>query len=457
MQRDALNLGQVKVSRLFRAYFVPTLLGMLALCVVTMTDGIFVGRGVGDDGLAAVNICIPPCMFMVGIGLMMGMGVGVVCAVHLSKNNVKAARINVTQALTVGTLIVALFLSLSLSFPVATARLLGSSTTLMKPVLDYMPWIFLTSLFQIWGVIGLFIIRLDGSPRYAMWCNILPGLANIVLDYVYIFPLGMGVKGAGIATCISCAFGALMVIAYLWGFTHKLKPYRLKLTAKSMRLTLRNIFYQCKIGISALIGETTMGVLMLLGNIMFMRYSGDAGVGAFSIACYYCPFVFMIGNAIAQSAQPIISYNYGLGKRGRVASAERLAIATALIAGVLVTAAFVVVPRFLVSLFVSHLTPAAVIASTGFPLFSAAFIFFIFNLTVIGYYQSVENVMAALVFALLRGAVFLIPAFIFLPRWFGVGGIWVALAVSEALTSVGIAIYYASGGSRFNRDDMARC
>ena len=87
-----------------------------------------------------------------------------------------------------------------------------------------------------------------------------------------------------------------------------------------------------------------MGVLMLMGKRMIMRYMGDDGVGAFSIACYYCPFVFMIGNAIAQSAQPIISYNYGLGQNVRVRATERLAIITAVVCGLAVTGAFVFFP-----------------------------------------------------------------------------------------------------------------
>ncbi len=207
-------------------------------------------------------------------------------------------------------------------------------------------------------------------------------------------------------------------------------------------LTIRNIGYQCRIGTSALLGEATMGVLMLMGNLMFMRYMGDNGVGAFSIACYYCPFVFMIGNAIAQSAQPIISYNYGLDERIRVVATERLAIITAIACGVLVTLAFNLFPDLMVGLFLDRYTEAAEIAVDGFPLYSIAFIFFIFNLTAIGYFQSVEKVLPSIVFALLRGILFLIPSFIILPAILGNNGIWLALAASEILTSVSIVSYY---------------
>ena len=326
MQRDQIDLGTVKVSRLFRLYFFPTLMGMLSLCAVTAIDGIFVGHSTGSDGLAAVNICIAPTMVIVGIGLMFGVGASVVCSIHLARQRLKAARINATQALLAGVIAVLLFLALTLSAPRSTARILGCSDTLMPLVLDYMPWIFLCCLFQIFGAIGLFIVRLDGAPRYAMWCNLIPALLNIVLDYVFMFPLGMGLMGAGIATLISCAVGGTMALVYLIGYAGQLRLIRFKLSARSLHLTIRNLGYQCRIGISALLGEATMGMLMFMGNIVFMSYLGDDGVGAFSIACYYCPFVFMIGNAIAQSVQPIISYNYGQGKHHRVVQAERLAV-----------------------------------------------------------------------------------------------------------------------------------
>ncbi len=448
MQRDSIDLGTVKIPRLFRLYLIPTLLGMLSLCAVTATDGIFVGRGVGSDALAAVNICIAPTMVMMGISLMLGVGSSVVSSIHLASGNVKAARLNVTQALATATLIVIIFLGLTLISIDTTGRALGSSNTLMPLVRDYMPWIFVCCLFQSWCGIGLFVVRLDGSPKYAMWCNVLPGLLNVVLDYIFIFPLQMGIKGAAIATCISCAVGGVMVMCYLLFFARTLRLIKIKMSRKSLRLTLRNIGYQCKIGISALLGEATMGVLMLMGNLMFMKYIGNDGVGAFSIACYYCPFVFMIGNAIAQSAQPIISYNYGKGSKSRVIATEKLAILAALGCGLAITAAFIFTPSAMVHLFLDPDLAAAKIAVKGFPVFSVAFIAFIFNLTAIGYFQSVEKVMPSIVFALLRGLIFLVPAFILLPTILNATGIWLALGISEILTALSIVGFYIYNKSR---------
>lgn len=441
IERDAINLGEERIPLLFRRYLVPTLFGMLSLCAVTATDGIFVGRGVGSDALAAVNICIAPTMLMMGISLMLGIGSSVVSSIRLASGDVRSARLNITQALAVSTFAVVVFLMLTLARPQWTGRMLGSSPTLMPLVLDYMPFIFGACVFQAWCGIGLFVVRLDGSPKYAMWCNVLPGLLNVVLDYVFIFPLDMGVKGAALATFLSCMTGGVMVLSYICFFARTLRPARMGLDSGALRLMARNIAYQCKIGVSALLGEATMGVLMLTGNLVFMRYLGDTGVGAFSIACYYCPFVFMIGNAIAQSAQPIISYNYGLGSRRRVIDTERLAIAVAVFCGLLVTLAFCLFPSGMVGLFLDRDAPATAIAVAGFPFFSSAFVFYIFNLTAIGYFQSVEKALPSVVFALLRGLVFLVPAFVVMPVVCGDKGIWLALFVSEFLTSLAIVGY----------------
>ena len=184
---------------------------------------------------------------------------------------------------------------------------------------------------------------------------------------------------------------------------------------------------------------------MFVGNQVFMHYIGDDGVGAFGIACYYIPFVFMVGNAIAQSAQPIISYNYGLGLTERVGATERIALITAIICGTIVTLTFSLYPDLLVGLFIDTKDNAAQIAINGFPYFATGFIFFIVNITAVGYFQSIENMIPATVFALLRGIIFLVPYFILLPSILAdVSGIWLALPLSEISTTLVILLFHLS-------------
>ena len=154
--------------------------------------------------------------------------------------------------------------------------------------------------------------------------------------------------------------------------------------------------YQCRIGSPGLVGELTLAVLTFVGNYVFMSHMGDDGVGAFGIACYYTPFIFMVGNATAQSAQPIISYNFGLGLWQRVRQTLRVAIMTAVGCGLLVTVVFILFPRLLTGLFISLDTEAARLSVAGLPLFAVAFVFYVVNLTCIGYFQSVERVKPAM-------------------------------------------------------------
>ncbi|WP_299220790.1 MATE family efflux transporter [uncultured Alistipes sp.] len=443
MQRDAIDLGRLKVATLFRRYFVPTLLGMVSISAVTVVDGIFVGRGVGSDGIAAINICYAPMLVFTGIGLMAGIGCSVVASIHLAQRKVRAARLNVTQAFLFVTLAAALPMLAMLAAPRPISRLLGASDHLLPLVAEYMVWYAPALLFQLWTAVGLFVIRLDGAPRLAMWCSVVSAAINVVLDWWFVFPLGMGVRGAAFATMIATVAGGAIVVLYLALGARTLRFCRLKWSRKSLRLSLRNVGYQCRIGSSALLGEATMSVLMFTGNQVFMRYLGDDGVGAFGIACYYAPFVFMIGNAVAQSAQPIISYNFGAGDRRRVRAAGRIALATAVGCGAVVAAAFLLCPRQLVGLFLPADNAAAQLAIAGFPLFAAGFVPFVVNLAAVGYYQSLERVRPATVFALLRGCLLLVPSFVLLPRWLSTSGIWLAMPLSETATLLLIVAFYA--------------
>ena len=140
MERDAIDLGSVNVFKLFNKYFIPTLLGMLSMSAVTAIDGIFVGHGVGSDGVAAINICIPVLMLLMGVALMLGAGCSVVASIHLARGKRKTARMNVTQTLVFATLVTLVPSVVIMLFPDATGRLLGSSEHLLPQVRDYLLW-----------------------------------------------------------------------------------------------------------------------------------------------------------------------------------------------------------------------------------------------------------------------------------------------------------------------------
>ena len=438
MQRDSIDFESSEIGALFRRMLVPTLLGALAMSAMTVIDGIIVGQGVGSVGVASINIVAPIYLIMSGIGLMIGAGCSVVASIHLAQSKLKVARLNVTQALAAAAFVVMAVAVLAL--PRQTAELLGASETLMPHVLDYVVWIMPGFVFEMFAIIGLFVIRLDGAPRFAMWCNIIPAVLNAILDWVLVFPVGMGVEGAGIATSFCMILGGCMALGYLIFKANRLQLQLPKLSLKSLRLTLRNIGYQCRIGFSSLMGELAIAASIYIGNLVFMRYLGDDGVGAFGISCYYTPFFFSVGNSIAQSAQPIISYNYGAERWTNVAKVRRLLFGTSVAVGVVLALLFALLPEPLVALFVNAESTAGQIAINGFPYFATGIIFFILNVAIIGYYQSIERIGRAILLVSLRGLIFLLPCFILLPRLYGEAGMWLAMPVAELFTLLSIII-----------------
>lgn len=441
MKRDSIDFGKMNIPVLFRKMFIPTLLGMLLAATICIADGVFVGRGVGSDALAAVNIVAPFFLIATGVGLMFGSGVSIVASVHLSQGRRKAADINVTQAFTVSFFIMAAIAVFVIAFPEFFARIMGSSDRLLPHVKVYMSWVIPSLPFGMLMSVGLFVVRLDGSPVYAMLCNALPAVVNVGLDYVFVFPMNMGLEGVSLATGIAQVASGLLIGLYFLSFNKNIHLYKPKFTVKSVRLTLRNIGYQIKLGAPSMIGELAIACMMFTGNFVFIHYLGEDGVAAFSVACYCFPLVFMIGNSIAQSAQPIISYNKGAGLQHRVVRTFRLSVAIAFVCGLLAMLGGMLESSLVVSLFLPDTAPACSIAKAGFPYFSIAFLFFALNLVCIGYFQSIGRFKAAFWFMLLRGLLFVVPSFILMPFVIGEAGLWLSVPVSELLTLIVICCY----------------
>ena len=436
MKRDSIDFASEPVGSLFRQMLFPTLAGMISIVVLNITDGAFIGKGVGSNGIASVNIAAPIFTFITGLGMMFGGGSSIVASIHLSKGNTKAARINITQALGASLIIGILFGGLILFNLETTARLFGSNEVLLPQVSAYIKWIALTLPLNLLGIVGEYIIRLDGSPKYAMACTVTAAALNIFLDWLFIFPFGWGVEGAAKATGISFAVSGVMALIYMCFFSRTLHLYRLKTSLTSLKLTLRNLGYQIKVGFSSLLGETAVSCSLIAGNYVFIRYLGENGVAAFSVACYCIPTAFMLANAITQSAQPIISFAYGTSDGLRMKKARNLALATGMIAGVAGFAALCFAAKPITAVFLHESDPAFALSVSGLPWYSAVSIFICINVVLIGYLQSIEQARKAVIFTLLRGFIFVIPSFIFLPQLLGTHGLWLALPLAEALTTV---------------------
>ena len=429
-ERGSIDFGKTRIEPLFHSIFYPTLLSMVFASLFTVADGIFVGQGVGSNALAAINIVAPLFLITTGLALMFGVGVSVVASIHLAQNNHKAANINITQAFDVATLLMVMIAIAVFFFRIPFLRLLGSSDALLPLCQAYLLSILPGCICIVIQMIGTFVIRLDGSPKFAASLEIFPGLLNIFLDWLFVFPMQMGVAGSGIASSISCAAAAAMVVWYMFFRAQTVRIFRLKLTLTSFYLTARNVGYMARSGFSSMLGELAMSMMLLTGNYVFMRELGEDGVAAFSVACYLYPIVFMVNNSVAQSAQPIISFNYGAGNRYRVRKAFRVSFSTATVCGA----------KPLVELFLQAGTKAHEIAVSGLPLFAYSAIFFAMNVAIIGYYQATEQNTRATLCMLFRGLLFLVPAFLLMPMFIFPQGMWLAVPVTECMTLGGILL-----------------
>ena len=396
MQRDSLDFKSMSVGKLFTKLLVPTIMGMAASALFTVVDGIFVGNGIGSDAMAAVNISAPIFMIITGVGLMFGMGGGILTSINLSQGKKKVANINFTQSV-IALVFISLVMTLLLTiFPHKIATLFGSDEYLMDMVVEYLFWFSISLPFTVLVVALPFFIRLT-NPKISMWAMLAATVVNIILDYLFIFVFKWGLFGAAIATDIGEFVGAAIMIIYLFRHSIAIRFVWLKLSVKSLLLTLRNVGYMIKLGFSVFLSEITISVMIISGNYVFMDYMGADGVAAYSVICYLFPIIFMVFNATVQSAQPIISYNYGCGQMKRSDNALRLSMLFTLAFAFSIMLLFICFTRSIVTLFIPDTASAAWgYAVAGLPLFATDYLFFGINIIIIGYYTSIERLRRAI-------------------------------------------------------------
>lgn len=430
MKTTKLDYQNGNIGKLFRSLFFPTLIGMLSNSVFLITDGIFVGQGIGPLGLAAVNMVAPMFILICGIALMFGIGSSVGASICLASKQHLSAKKIVFQCFLSGELLILFLATIFISDPKGIVNILGADDSIRKLSSAYLFWLFTAMICMLPQIGGMMVMRLDGSPKYAMFCQLIPAILNIALDYYLIFQLKLETTGAALATSISGIVGALMVFLYFCKWSVN---FRFTKIADAFEGILTNTRYAVKIGFSAFFTEATTCVMMLTGNYMFMRLIGIEGVSAYSIVCYLFPVFFSFANSIIQSEQPIISFNYGNQAYGRIAATFQQAIGTAFLSGIGLSLCCLLFNRPIAEIFLGNGMEYG-LAEAGIPLFAICPIFFISNMAVIGYYQSIEKAWIASLISLLRGLVVLVPSFIILPSLIGIAGLWLAIPMSEFIT-----------------------
>ncbi len=414
------------VNRLFYKYLIPSISATLVTSIYILADTVMIGRGVGSLGIAALNILLPLFSLFFATGMMFGVGGSVLFSFAKGRKDDRDAREHFTAAFA-GVVLMAVFYEVfcNLFFDQLTA-LLGRNEAMDGLVREYgrilvagAPVFLLSSFLQAF-------VRNDKAPKTAMAAVIAGGVSNVFLDYLFIFPMGMGMAGGAVATVI----GSVITVGILC--THFFSPHNsLKLTRN---FKIRYIWEAVINGISSFVVDMANGIVIFLFNRQLLAYVGDLGVVVYGIISNSALIVNSVCNGISQAAQPIMAVNYGAGQNGRVEQTKKLGSICALAVGSIFTVVGILCTGLIIRIFVVPTEEIVEMAVPAVRIYFLAFLLMGMNLLNTTYFQSVHRPGNALTLSLLRGVVFNAALVFLLPLFMGVTGIWTTMPVTEVLT-----------------------
>ena len=430
-------MAKKRIFSEFLKYSSLSVLGMTGISLYILADTFFISKGLGANGLAALNIAIPVYSLIHGCGLMLGMGAATKYTVLKSRGEQKSADKVFVNTLYAGIFLAVIFVFSGLFLSGRITSLLGADSQVFEMTETYIKVLMFFSPAFILNNIIICFVRNDGSPNLSMAGMITGSLANIVLDYIFIFPLNMGIFGAVIATgfspIISIAVLSVHFILKKNGF-HIVKTYpKMKIIAEEMYL-----------GLPSFVSEMSSGIVILLFNYLILDIGGNTGVAAYGIIANTALVVNAVFTGISQGAQPLISAAYGNGKEKDVSSIRKYSVISALS-----VAAFIFI---IVMIFNSEITDIfnseknVILQETaeyGIRLYFISVFFTGLNIVLSVFFTSTENPVPAHIISLLRGFVLIIPAAVLMSKFFGITGVWLASPVTEAIvTLIGVFLFF---------------
>lgn len=420
----AISLEKDSVGRLFLNFSIPAVTGMLVTAFYAIIDGVFIGQGVGADGLAAINIGYPIVNFGAALSLMFGVGGSTL--ISLYPNNKKIQNrcfsyiVTLNIASYIGIILLVLFFNEKLLY------MMGSSEQLLSMVKAYIyPCTIGLGFLMLANSLNA-VVRNDKSPTYAFIAMVIGAVTNIFLDWLFIMVFKWGIFGGAVATAIGQSFSMLFLIKYFLRFGCHFKY-------KFMKVKLNVVSKILMIGFPSFIMEFAVALVTILFNLSFMKYSGELGVSSFCIVGYIFYIFRMLFSGLGQGIQPIISYNFGAKLKDRVKKTYRLGHRVSLVISIIILIWVVFFSKGLIRLFNDEPNLVSK-ASEGMILYTSAIIFMGANFINIAYLQSKGKANSANLLSILRSTVFVAIALFILPKIMGERGIWLALPVSDLLT-----------------------
>lgn len=414
----------------FARYVSLNVLGMIGLSCYILADTFFVSLGLGSDGLAALNLAIPVFSFINGSGLMIGMGGGTRYSILKSQEEHHEANRIFTHVLYLASLFALLFFSLGIVGAGDIAELLGAQGSTLSMTTIYLRVILLFSPMFLANNVLLCFVRNDGAPQLAMAAMVGGSLSNVLLDWIFIFPCGLGIFGAAFATGIAPIISMAILSPHFFRRNNQFYPVPCK-------PHFRRIGRILSTGVPSLVTELSSGIVIIVFNGLILNLEGTIGVAAYGVIANLSLVVIAMFTGIAQGIQPILSRSYGKGDRRSLGAILRYAMIVTLALSAVIYGGVLFFAPQISSIFNSEGDPTLQrIAVQGLKLYFLACPFAGCNVVLSMYFTSTDHPMPAHVISLLRGFFLILPLTVALSLLWKMTGIWCSFPLTEFLVSL---------------------
>lgn len=433
------------IFKCFVKYVSLNVLGMIALSCYILADTFFVSKALGATGLAALNLSISVYSVINGIGLMIGIGGASRYGILKSQNEDKKANIIFTTGIKMGIAFAFVFLIIGIFGSKALALILGADATTLSMTNIYLKTILCFAPFFISNNIVLAFVRNDNNPNLSMLAMLVGSFSNIILDYIFMFPLGMGMFGAAFATGLAPIISLGVLSIHFIKKKNSFHMIRYNLLWENIRCIL-------SVGLSSFINEISSAVVLITFNLVILGLEGNLGVAAYGIVANLALVGVAIFTGIAQGIQPLLSKGYGLRNKELINQVIKYAILTSFSLALVIYLVVFCNVESIIGIFNSENNMEVLqIAKVGFKIYFIGFVFVGINIIMTMYLSVAEYVKEAFIISLARGCVVIVPLVILLSLIWGMVGVWSAFVLTELLISA-IAIFLVilpQGESKF--------
>ena len=416
------------LTKQFFKYVSQNIFGLLGTSCYILADTYFIAQAAGTDGVTLLNLCLPIYNFIFAIGSMIALGSATRYAIAKAQNDARGQRY-FSNAILCAVLASIPWMLAGAFVPGALLRLMGGDADIVALGIPYARIFLLFTPFFMCNYIVSAFVRNDGDPSLAMVATLSGSLFNVVFDYIFMFPLGLGLAGAALATAVSPIISIAICSRH---FLKKENTLQFVRQLPSARLLAQS----CQLGISGFVGEMSSAVTTTVFNLLLLRLAGNVAVAAYGVVANYALVATAIFNGVAQGAQPLVSRCYG---KNDAAGARKLLLLGSGTALALAAALYAVLFGFtgpIVAVFNSENSALmAQYAFSGMRIYFLGYFFAGFNIVAAGYLGAVDRPAEASATSLSRGIVAIVACSLVLSALFGMNGVWAAFPASEAITA----------------------